>query len=57
VSIGGIVAPSTVAVPPGYAGVAQINYQIPSNVPLGQQPLVVTVGGVASNRAMLTVTQ
>jgi uncharacterized protein (TIGR03437 family) len=57
VTVGGITAPSVVAVPPGYAGVAQINYQIPSTVPLGQQPVVVTVGGVASNTAMLTVTQ
>ena len=57
VTIGGVVAPSVVGVPPGYAGVAQINYQIPSTVPLGQQPVVVTVGGVASNTAMLTVTQ
>jgi uncharacterized protein (TIGR03437 family) len=57
VTIGGVVAPSVVAVPPGYAGVAQINYQIPSTVPLGQQTVVVTVGGVRSNTAMLTVTQ
>jgi uncharacterized protein (TIGR03437 family) len=57
VTVGGITAPSVVGVPPGYAGVAQINYQIPSTVPLGQQAVVVTVGGAASNPAMLTVTQ
>jgi len=44
-----------VGIPPGLVGVTQINYQVPDNVPLGRQPIVVTVGTVSSPPAMLTV--
>jgi len=36
-------------------GVTQINFTIPSNAPTGPQPVVVTVGGVPSNAATITV--
>ena len=42
---------------PGSVGVTQINYVVPANAPLGTQPVVVTIGGVASPPANLTVTQ
>lgn len=46
-----------IGIPPGLVGVTQINYTVPSDAPLGAQPVVVTVGGVASQAAKLTVTQ
>jgi uncharacterized protein (TIGR03437 family) len=46
-----------IGIPAGLVGVTQINYVVPPNAPLGAQPVVVTVGGVASPPAMLTVTQ
>ncbi len=46
-----------VGIPSGLVGVTQINYQIPANTPPGVQPVVVTVGGVASPPANLTVTE
>jgi uncharacterized protein (TIGR03437 family) len=45
-----------IGVPVGLVGVTQINYQVPSSTPAGVQPVVVTVGGVASPPANLTVT-
>jgi len=46
-----------IGIPAGLVGVTQINYTVPSDAPLGAQPVVVTVGGVASQPAKLTVTQ
>jgi uncharacterized protein (TIGR03437 family) len=46
-----------IGIPPGLVGVTQINYEVPADAPLGAQPVVVTVGGVASPPANLTVTQ
>ena len=46
-----------IGIPDGLVGVTQINFTIPSNAPLGKQPVVVTVGGVASAPVNLTVTQ
>lgn len=43
-------------IPSGSVGVTQINFTIPPDAPLGQQDVVVTVGGVASNPITLTVT-
>ncbi len=57
ISVGG--QPASIAfygIPVGLVGVTQINYTVPSNAPLGVQPVVVTVGGVASQAANLTVT-
>jgi uncharacterized protein (TIGR03437 family) len=42
-------------IPPGLVGVTQINFDVPSNAPLGKQQVVVTVGGVASQPATFTV--
>ncbi len=55
-TIGGV--PATIefiGVPNGLAGITQINFQVPSNAPKGLQPVVVTVGGVASVAANFTV--
>ena len=49
VSVGGVAATTTfVGIPPGLAGVTQINFVIPAGVATGQQPVAVTVGGVPS---------
>jgi uncharacterized protein (TIGR03437 family) len=37
--------------------VTQINFTVPPGVPPGPQPVVVTVGGVASTAGTLMVTQ
>ncbi len=39
---------------PGFVGLLQANMRIP-NVAAGDQPLVVTIGGVASQSALITV--
>ena len=46
-----------VGIPPELVGVTQVNFQIPPNAPLGPQPVVVTVGTVASMPVTLTVGQ
>jgi uncharacterized protein (TIGR03437 family) len=46
---------SFAGIPNGIAAEMQINVTVPSNAPLGQQPLVVTVGGVPSQIVTLTV--
>ncbi|MGA2879583.1 MAG: protease pro-enzyme activation domain-containing protein [Bryobacteraceae bacterium] len=45
-----------IGIPEGLVGVTQINVQIPSGIPTGVQPVVVTVGGVASAPATITIT-
>jgi len=56
VTVGGLTAPlAFVGIPPGLVGVTQINFQIPSNAPLGAQQVIVTVGNVASAPVTLTV--
>lgn len=47
---------SFTGIPPGLAGVTQINFVVPQGVAVGIQPVVVTVGGVSSKAANLTVT-
>ena len=42
-----------VGLTPGYAGLYQANVMIP-NVPAGQHPLVITIGGVASNTTTIS---
>jgi uncharacterized protein (TIGR03437 family) len=37
-------------------GVTQINVQVPNGISTGAQPVVVTVGGVASAPATITIT-
>jgi len=57
VTVGGVTAPiQFIGIPSGLVGVTQINYTVPSGV-TGLQPVVVTVGGVASPAASLTVSQ
>jgi len=56
VTVGGVSADILFAgVPPGLAGVTQINFSIPNGAPTGVQPLVVTVGGVPSAPLNLTL--
>lgn len=57
VTVGGVAAPVMFqGIPPDLVGTMQINFQVPETVPLGAQPVVVTVGTVASAPATLTVT-
>jgi uncharacterized protein (TIGR03437 family) len=57
VTIGGVNAPiEFIGIPWGLVGVLQINYQVPAGAPIGPQPVVFTVGNLASNVATLTVT-
>jgi uncharacterized protein (TIGR03437 family) len=57
-TIGGVPATIVfVGIPTGLAGVTQINFTVPSNAPLGAEPVVVTVGNVSSPPATFTVTQ
>jgi uncharacterized protein (TIGR03437 family) len=56
VTIGNVTAPvSFVGIPSGLVGVLQVNFQVPSTVAAGTQPVVVTVGGIASKAATLTI--
>jgi uncharacterized protein (TIGR03437 family) len=58
VTVGGVNAPIEFAgIPVELVGVLLINYQVPATAPLGPQPVVVTIGGVQSNTATLTITQ
>jgi uncharacterized protein (TIGR03437 family) len=45
-----------IGIPVGLVGVVQVNYTVPSQAAVGSQPVIVTVGGVASSPAALTVT-
>jgi uncharacterized protein (TIGR03437 family) len=57
VNIGGATANiDFVGIPPGLVGVTQINVQIPNGIASGLQPVVVTVDGVASTPATITIT-
>lgn len=56
-TVGGV--PATiefVGAPTGTVGVIQINYQVPGGIAPGAEPVVVTVGGIASAPATLNVT-
>ncbi len=57
-TVGGLAAKiQFIGVPYGLAGVTQINFTIPANIAPGPQQVVVNVGGVQSQSALLTVTQ
>jgi uncharacterized protein (TIGR03437 family) len=57
VTVGGVQASTSfIGIPYGLAGVTQINFQIPSGVPTGAQPVVVTVNGISSATAYVKVT-
>jgi len=56
-TVGGLPATlSFVGSPTWAVGITQINFTIPANAPLGPQPVVVTVGGVASSPVTVNVT-
>ena len=58
VTVGGV--PATIqfmGIVNGLVGETQINFTIPNNVPVGVQPVVVTVGSASSPPANITVTQ
>ncbi|MBZ5621265.1 MAG: Ig-like domain repeat protein [Acidobacteriia bacterium] len=57
VTVGGIPANIVFIGIPYLVGVTQINITVPSNAPLGPQPVVVKVGSVSSPAGTLTVTQ
>ena len=58
VSIGGVAATvAFVGIPTALVGVTQVNLRVSTSTPLGTQPIVVTVGGIASAPATITVTQ
>jgi len=44
-----------IGITPGIVGATQINYIIPAKAPLGIQPVVVTVGGIPSPPAFITL--
>lgn len=57
VTIGGTAATIDFrGIPWGLVGVTQINVQVPNGISAGAQPVVVTVGGVASAPATITIT-
>ncbi|MEO8597808.1 MAG: protease pro-enzyme activation domain-containing protein [Candidatus Solibacter sp.] len=58
VRVGGVAAQVAFAGnPPGVAGVIQVNFVVPAQAPLGTQTVSVSLGGISSNAAKLTVTQ
>ncbi len=55
-TVGGL--PATVqfaGLAPGFAGLTQVNVQIPPGLPPGDQPVFVTVNGVPTNAGLITV--
>jgi uncharacterized protein (TIGR03437 family) len=55
-TVGGVpVTPTFVGTPSWSVGVTQVNFTMPANMPAGNQPVVVTVGGVASAPVSLNV--
>lgn len=57
VTIGGVAATMDfIGIPAGLVGVTQINVQVPEGIGAGSQPVVVTVDGVASPPATITIT-
>ena len=56
VTIGGANAPvSFSGLAPGYVGLYQVNAVVPSNAPTGNQPLVISIGGISSPPLTLAV--
>ncbi len=57
VTIGGAHASiNFIGIPPGLVGVTQINITVPNGIAAGAQPVVVTVDGVGSAPASITIT-
>jgi uncharacterized protein (TIGR03437 family) len=58
VTVGGVPAQIAFAgIPSGLAGATQINFIVPGEAPTGVQPVVVTIGGIASAPATVTIMQ
>ena len=56
-NVGGVnVTPLFAGIPNGLAGTTQIDFQVPANVSLGKQAVVVTVGGVSAAPVFLKIT-
>jgi uncharacterized protein (TIGR03437 family) len=56
VTVGGVPARvDFIGIPSGLVGVTQINFEIPAGAALGEQPVVVTIGGNPSNTAKIQV--
>jgi adhesin/invasin len=56
VTIGGASAMVTFSgLAPGFVGLNQVNVMVPSGLATGNQPVVMNVGGVASNSVLLPV--
>lgn len=56
VTVGGQNAPvSFIGIPIGLVGVMQINYQLPTTLTTGIEPVIVTVGSASSSPAHITV--
>jgi uncharacterized protein (TIGR03437 family) len=57
VTIGGASAAiDFIGIPWGLVGVTQINVRVPNGIPAGAQPVIVTVGGIESTAANITIT-
>jgi uncharacterized protein (TIGR03437 family) len=57
VTVGGVTATTSfIGIPYYLVGVVQINFEIPSGIPTGPQPVVVNVNGTLSHPALLNVT-
>lgn len=57
-TVGGTTAVATyIGIPTWSVSVLQINFVVPSGVIAGKQPVIVSVGGVASQRAYINITQ
>jgi uncharacterized protein (TIGR03437 family) len=58
VTVGGLAATVSFAgTPAGLVGISQVNFTVPATVPIGAQPVIVSVGGVRTQAGRLTVTQ
>jgi uncharacterized protein (TIGR03437 family) len=56
VTIGGVIAPvSFSGLAPDFVGLNQVNVQVPSGLKAGNQPVVMTSGGVSSNSVLAPV--
>jgi uncharacterized protein (TIGR03437 family) len=57
VTVGGVTASTTfIGIPYSLVGVTQINFEVPSGIPAGRQPVIVNVNGVSSIAAYVNVT-
>ena len=57
ITVGGVaVTPEYIGIPGWSVGTLQINFVLPTTLAAGSQPVVVTIGGVPSKAALLTVT-